>query len=208
MADTQDPADEQHMANTQDLTDAQNSANTQDLADAQNGKTAPEVQSGAAAENSSDSRRHRIVKALFLCAISFSLPLTILLLWLLAYLHMWPRDVDITGLLAISIGILGILIFFIFLYKYQILAIRAFRRRWIMLGMHAIVVIAFFLFTIWLGFDSPWKSTLIWGSYDMLSAAKPWIISVLVFGSITFLGSLFDLIRKRFEQRWRDAEGR
>lgn len=147
-------------------------------------------------------RRIRIVKYLFLFAISSSLPLTILVLWLLAYVQMWPRDVDISGLLAISIGILGILIFFMFLYKYQMTAVAAMRRRWMMLGVHAVVILVFFLFTIWLGYDSPWKSELIWGSYDMLSAAKPWIISVLVIGSITFLGSLFDLLRQRFDQKW------
>ncbi|MFZ1730617.1 MAG: hypothetical protein WBQ23_14505 [Bacteroidota bacterium] len=151
-------------------------------------------------------RRSRIVKYLFLFAISSSLPLTILVLWLLAYVQMWPRDVDVSGLLAISIGILGILIFFMFLYKYQMNVIVSARRRWIMLGGHAAVTLALFFFTIWLGYDSPWKDELIWGGYDMLASTKPWIISVLVIGSITLLGSLFDLIRKRFEQKWANGE--
>ncbi len=151
-------------------------------------------------------RRQHLVKVLFLIAISASLPLTAIVLWTLAYIQMWPRDIDIMGLLAISVGILGILVFFIFLYKYQMTVIPSTRRRWIMLGVHAAVTIVLFLATIWLGYDSPWGHEFIWGSYDMLSAAKPWIISVLVIGSITLLANLFDLIRKRFDAKWEERE--
>ena len=160
--------------------------------------------SGKPDESGSGRRRTRIIKNLFMFAICCSLPLTILVLWLLAYVQMWPHDVDISGLLAISIGILGILIFFMFLYKYQMIIAQSIRRRWLLLAMHALVTLVLFLFTIWLGYDSPWADELIWGSYDMLASAKPWIISVLVIGSITLLGSLFDLMRRRFDERWKE----
>ncbi len=156
----------------------------------------------------SGERRQRLVKILFLFAIAVSLPLTALLLWMLAFIQMWPRDIDIMGLLAISVGILGILIFFIFLYKYQMTAVSSARKRWILLSVHAAVTVVLFLAAIWLGYDSPWGHELIWGNYDMLSAAKPWIISVLVIGSITLLASFFDLIRKRFEAKWEEQEER
>ncbi len=153
-----------------------------------------------------EERRRLLVKPLFMTAIGASLPLTALLLWLLSALQMWPQAVDIMGLLAISVGILGIFVFFMFLYKYQMTAIASTRRRGILLIVHAAVTLTLFLFTIWLGYDSPWSRQLIWGNYDMLSAAKTWIISVLVIGSITLLGSMIDLIRRRLERRWNDNE--
>ncbi|MBE0646091.1 MAG: hypothetical protein IH600_18560 [Bacteroidetes bacterium] len=157
---------------------------------------------------STSERRGRIIKFLFLFTITCSLPLTALLLWGLAYIQMWPRDIDIMGLLAISVGILGILIFYIFLYKYQMNLVEDTRRRWIMLALHGAITLVLFLLTIWLGYDSPWGHELIWGSYDMLSAAKPWIISVLVIGSITLLSILFEMIRSRFEAKWEEREER
>jgi hypothetical protein len=152
-----------------------------------------------------EERRRRFVKPLILTAIAVALPATALLLWLLSAVQMWPQAADIMGLLAVSVGILGILLFFMFLYKYQMTAVAPDRRRWILLLVHAAVTLTLFLFMIWLGYDSPWSRRMIWGNYDLLSAAKPWIISVLVIGSITMLGSMIDLIRRRLERRWKDG---
>lgn len=148
-----------------------------------------------------ESRREELLCRIFLFAITAVLPLTALLLWGLAYIQMWPREIDIMGLLAISVGILGVFFFFMFLYKYELRGPRTQRHRIGLLVMHAVITLLLFLFAIWLGYDSPWRAEKIWGNYDMQTAAKPWIISVLVIGSITLLGSLIDLLRRRFEQR-------
>jgi hypothetical protein len=164
---------------------------------------------GGSKEMSEAERRHRrIVRRILVWAIVLTLPLTAALLWLLSGIQMWPEEIDIMGLLAISVGILGIFIFFILLYRFQTGAVCSRRRRWGLLLLHTGIVLVLFLFTIWLGYDSPWRSLLIWGSYDILSAAKPWIISVLVIGSITLLGGMMDIVRKGFEQRWEDERAR
>ncbi|MBR9977748.1 MAG: hypothetical protein KFH87_06625 [Bacteroidetes bacterium] len=147
-----------------------------------------------------ESRREELLCRIFLIAITAVLPLTAMLLWGLAYVQMWPRAIDIMGLLAISVGILGVFFFFMFLYKYELRAAPTQRRRIGLLVLHTIITLLLFLFTIWLGYDSPWRAEMIWGNYDMHTASKPWIISVLVIGSITLLGSLIDLLRSRFEQ--------
>jgi hypothetical protein len=154
-------------------------------------------------------RRHRsLVRRILVWSIVLTLPVTSGLLWLLSGIQMWPEEIDIMGLLAISVGILGVFIFFMLLYRFQTGAICSRRRRWGFLFLHTGIVLVLFLFTIWLGYDSPWRSLLIWGNYDMLSAVKPWIISVLVIGSITLLGVMVDIVRKGFEQRWREDRER
>ena len=162
------------------------------------------------AHRMSDSqRRHRqLMRRILLWAIVLTLPATAALLWLLSGLQFWPQAMDLMGLLAISVGILGIFFFFMLLYRAQSGADCSHRRRWALLALHAAVVLHLLLFTVWLGYDSPWRSIPLWGSYDMLSAAKPWIISVLVIGSITMLGSVMDIMRKRLEAQWRAEERR
>ncbi len=145
-------------------------------------------------------RRRRFWSRVFIVVISLVLPVTVLALWLLTYVRIWRPELDVTGLMAISIGILGILVFFIFLYKYQIVSKLDHRQRWIALGVHAGIVLALFLGCIWLAFDSPWSDRMVWGDYDMQDVAKSWIISVLVIGTISLLGSLFDLIRRRLSE--------
>ena len=166
------------------------------------------MESGTREMSDAERRHRRLVRRILVWSIVLTLPVTSGLLWLLSGIQMWPEEIDIMGLLAISVGILGIFIFFMLLYRFQTGAVCSRRRRWGLLLLHTGIVLVLFLFTIWLGYDSPWRSLLIWGNYDMLSAVKPWIISVLVIGSITLLGVMVDIVRKGFEQRWREDRER
>ncbi|MDX9758646.1 MAG: hypothetical protein RBU27_05755 [Bacteroidota bacterium] len=158
---------------------------------------------------SAPRRRHnRMLRRILLWATALTLPATIAVLWLLSGLQFWPQAEDLMGLLAISVGILGVFFFFMLLYRAQSGADCTRRHRWLLLVLHAGLVLVLLLGTIWLGYDSPWRSGPLWGSYDLLAAAKPWIISVLVIGSITLLGGVMDIMRKRLEERWRAEEGR
>jgi len=142
-------------------------------------------------------RRRRFWSRVFLVAMLGTPPITMLALQLLTYIEAWRPELDVSGLIAMSVGILGILIVFIFLYKYQMITDFRGRGRWFALLTHALVVLALFFLCIWLAFDSPWSGVAIWGSYDLQTVVKPWIIAVLVIGTITLLGSLFDIIRGR-----------
>jgi len=143
------------------------------------------------------ARRTRFWSRIFLLAMGLTLPVTAITLWLLTLLPLWPQDLDVHGLIAISVGIVGILVFFIFLYKYQMLTMLRRRGRIIAMVIHGMVVLLLFIILIWAGYDSPWHSTAIWGDFNLHETIKPWVIAVLVFGSITLLGSLFDFVRKR-----------
>ena len=154
-------------------------------------------------------RRHRLfLRRLLVTAIILTLPLTAGALWILSGVRMWPDEIDINGLLATAVGILGIFVFFLLVYRLQTGAECSTRGRFLLLALHVAVMLGLFLFTIWLGYDSPWRSRLLWGSYDMLTAAKSWIISVLVIGSITMLGVLMDIVRKHFERKYAQGEER
>jgi hypothetical protein len=73
--------------------------------------------------------------------------------------------------------------------------------------LHALVVTLLFILLIWLAFDSPWLHDKMWGVYDLQEAGKPWIIAVLVIGSITLLGSLFDFLRRGMGGEYAGEEG-
>ncbi len=165
-------------------------------------ETGTDTASGTAQTVSDEilEKRRRFYSRLFIWVMSSVLPLTALTLWLLTYLRFWRDNVDAMGLLAISVGILGILVFFMFVYKYQVIMKCDHRGRWLALLVHALIVVALFLGCIWLAFDSPWSAMKLWGDFDMLSVAKTWIISVLVVGTISLLGSLFDHVRKRLSE--------
>jgi|GEM_PF-1427523 hypothetical protein len=141
-------------------------------------------------------RRNRFYSRAFLLAISLTLPLTVAALCVLSALRLWPEDQDIRGLVAISVGIVGILVFFIFLYKFQMLTSLTRRGRWLAMTLHALVVLLLLIIVIWLGFDSPWQDVAYWGSYTLHDASKPWIIAVIVIGSLSLLGSIFDFMRR------------
>ncbi len=142
-------------------------------------------------------KRARFWSRIFLLAMGLTLPVTAITLWLLTFLPLWPQDLDVHGLIAISVGIVGILVFFIFLYKYQMLTTLRRKGRIIAMILHGVVVLLFFTILIWIGYDSPWHSVAIWGDFNLHETIKPWVIAVLVFGSITLLGSLFDFVRRR-----------
>ena len=152
---------------------------------------------GNAAAGRSNSGVH-VSGRRFVLATAGMLPLTVLLLWILTFVEIWDRDWDILGLIAVSVGIIGILIFYTFLYKLEMHMHLTRRRRWAMLCMHGAFTTALFFGLIWLGIDSPWAQQLIWGTYDLQSACKPWIISVLVIGSLSGLGVLFDMLGEKF----------
>jgi hypothetical protein len=137
------------------------------------------VGAASAADDEILEKRRRFYSHLFIWVMASVLPLTGLTLWLLTYLRFWRDNVDAMGLLAISVGILGILVFFMFVYKYQVIMKCDHRGRWLALLVHALIVLALFLGCIWLAFDSPWSAMKLWGDFDMLSVAKTWIISVL-----------------------------
>lgn len=145
---------------------------------------------------SPEARKRKLFSRLFLALFAASLPATAVALAVLTTLTSLAPHPDISGLTAVSIGIVGILAFFIFLYKYQTYSGLNTKQRWVVLAIHACVILMLFAFVIWLGFYSPWKGDLVWGSYDLEIASRSWIISIIVIGVITLLGSFFDLIRK------------
>lgn len=153
-------------------------------------------------------RRNRFYSRAFLLAISLTLPMTVAALCILGALRLWPHDQDIRGLVAISVGIIGILIFFIFLYKFQMLSTLTRRRRWLAMTLHALVVLLLLIILIWLGFDSLWHDVAYWGSYTLHEASKPWIIAVLVIGSLSLLGSVFDYVRRRINGEYDEGASR
>ena len=142
-------------------------------------------------------RRARFWSRVFMVTIVCTLPVTAVALWLLTYLPLWPNDLDVHGLIAVSIGILGILVFFIFLYKYQMLSTMTRRGRILSLVVHGVFVLLFFLVLVWIGYDAPWREVQVWGDYSVHDTIKSWVIAVLVIGSISLLGSLFDFVRRR-----------
>jgi len=124
------------------------------------------------------------------------LPMTAAALRLLSLIPPIAGFPDINGLIAVSVGILGLIIFYIFLYKYQITARLTRRTRYLLMGLHVAITALLFLGLIWLGFNSPWHAAHIWGNYEYNTAVRSWIIAVLVLGVITLLGSLFDCVRR------------
>ncbi|MDH7514898.1 MAG: hypothetical protein QHI48_03340 [Bacteroidota bacterium] len=132
----------------------------------------------------------------YVLVLVLTLPVTALCLWLLAVVDIFPNMPDIHGLIAVSIGILGLLIFYIFLYKYQITAPMDAKRRILFMIFHVFVSLFLFLFLIWAGFKAPWKMKPLWGNYELNTAVRSWIISIFVLGFITLLGSVFDSFRK------------
>ena len=141
--------------------------------------------------------RHQLLRRVYFTVILGAIPLTIVALACLTFLNRWSPQPDILGLTAISTGIIGVLVFFIFLYKFQVSdAIRG-RTRLIVLLLHGLLTMALFGIVAWLGFASPWMHVNYWGNYDLETCARSWTIAVIVVGVITLLGSFFDLMRTK-----------
>ena len=133
---------------------------------------------------------------IFLLAVIIAvLPATAYALMLIPTFESLLLHPDVPGLVAVSVGIVGILIFFIFVYKFQTTLGASFRTRMVLLVAHALLVVLLFALVIHIGFGMPWSTDRIWGSYDCETAARSWIIAVIVVGTLTGLGSLFDAMR-------------
>jgi hypothetical protein len=122
------------------------------------------------------------------------LPVTVLVLRLMRFFNVYGLHPDVLGLSAISVGIVGILVFFMFLYKYQIHSGMTAHRRWVALLIHGMMIIVLFLLVILFGFIWEVGKIDMWGNYSLEIASRSWVIAVLVVGTITLLGSFFDLI--------------
>jgi hypothetical protein len=151
-------------------------------------------------------QRNEEARRIFFCrvfawVIALTLPATILALVAARWLERLTPHPDVLGLTAVSIGIMGVMVFFIFLYKYQILAQLSTRKRIRALLAHAAMVILLFILVIWLGFASPWSRMEIWGNWDLETASRSWVITVIVVGTISLLGSFFDFIRLQSTSR-------
>lgn len=143
------------------------------------------------------SRGYRIFLLVVIVAI---LPATAYALMLIPTFESLLLHPDVPGLVAVSVGIVGILIFFIFVYKYQTSFDGTFRMRMVLLVGHALLVVLLFAIVIRVGFGMPWSTERIWGSYDCETAARSWIIAVIVVGTLSGLGSLFDAMRVHRER--------
>ena len=155
-------------------------------------------EAGKAAElrRSVRARRALLFRRVYLAVLLCVLPGTAGVLWVLSQIQHTGDNLDIHGMIAVSTGIIGVLVFYIFLYKYQTTSPMRARRRALLLAGHALTIALLFWLLIWLGFDSPWRDVNCWGNYEFNTAARSWIMSVLVIGTITLLGSFFDLVRR------------
>jgi hypothetical protein len=118
------------------------------------------------------------------------------ILWALHVLDPFPGHPDMAGLTATSIGIVGIIVFYIFLYKLETSSNWTMRERIAWTIGHILSIILLFYMLIWIGFASPWRQLPLWGDYNLETMARSWVISVIVVGTITLLGGGFDLIRR------------
>ena len=152
-----------------------------------------------------DSRR-RFILRIYVAVLVASLPLTVILL---IGLHISDSVMtlheDMMGLAATSVGIIGVLLFYIFLYKLEILESWTTRQRVFGLGFHFLSIFFLFFIVIWLGIASKWSATCFWGSYDLQTTSRSWVITVIVVGTITLLGSFFDLLRRYTFSRMSDG---
>jgi hypothetical protein len=147
-------------------------------------------------QSTHSAAHHRLVVRIYVAIIGVSLPATAATLVLLHTANPVPNHPDMSGLTATSIGIIGIIIFYIFLYKLQMSVAWTPKDRFAWLVAHVVTIVGLFYLVIWFGFASPWSAVAVWGDYDLQTTARSWVISVIVAGTITLLGSLFDLIRR------------
>jgi hypothetical protein len=156
------------------------------------GAVRPAADTGAA--RARIARRTRQLTAL---GCVTTLPATAAALWFLSAVPIRPTQPDIDGVSAVSVGILGIVAFFRFLYKLQG-TMDILRLRLAVLVLHAAMTAFLFLCLVNIGFDAPWTSMPVWGSYGPADACRSWIIAVLVAGSITLFTGVFDLVREKY----------
>jgi hypothetical protein len=138
--------------------------------------------------------RIALLRIVYISAMCLCLFMTILCLWGIQWLNCLKLHPDVLGLSAISVGIIGIISFYIFLYRYQIDGNLTRHQRWIVLLVHALVILLLFCVVIVLGFVLEFGIPDRWGNYNLQTASRSWIISILVVGAITMLGSFLELI--------------
>ncbi len=105
---------------------------------------------------------------------------------------------EVLGLLAIAIGLAGILLFYIHFYKLLQALGNRHPRRWLVLTEHAVSIGLLYLIVEWLGTNSPWNAIPLWGSYDLGDACKVFVIGILVVGTISLIGSMIALNRQDY----------
>lgn len=142
------------------------------------------------------AKRRIIVIRVYIAVIILSLPFTATVLVILHSVNPFGRHPDMSGLTATSIGIIGVIVFYIFLHKLQTSVAWTLRRRMVWLLAHLASIVTLFFVIVWLGFSSAWSKLPMWGDYELQTTSRSWVISVIVIGSITWLGSLFDLLRQ------------
>jgi hypothetical protein len=151
------------------------------------------------------------LKRVYVLGMIVTILMTVFCLWCIHLFNQINVHPDALGLSAISVGIVGILVFFIFLYRLQIDCALSRHRRWIALIIHAFLVVLFFVLVIVLGFVSEFGRPDLWGNYNVETASRSWIICILVVGAITLLGSFLELIGYAFsatERKARDENDR
>ena len=150
-----------------------------------------------AADSAHRAAKHRIILVrIYLAVIILCLPFTVTVLIVLYSADPFGSHPDMSGLTATSIGIIGIIVFYLFLYKLQTSVAWTIRRRIEWLLVHLASIVTMFYLIVWLGFSSAWSARPLWGDYELQTTSRSWIISVIVVGSITWLGNLFDLLRQ------------
>ncbi len=129
------------------------------------------------------------------------LPLTIALLWGLKEVNADEGFLDFVGIVATALGTIGTVFFFLMFFRLQVQTSPSHARRWTLLGIHLAVMILLLMGIRWLGFFSPWSTMVMWGNYDIQTASRTWIITVLSFGSLTLFASILDFHRQSAEDR-------
>lgn len=145
------------------------------------------------------SRMTRVSKRHVLGA-GLALPFTILVLFFLALFNVRGWVAEVLGLLAVFFGVIGTLAFFAFMYQYYLEKRNARMERRALLAIHILAIGLLYLLIQWLGFFSPWCHLEIWGSYDIQTASRSWIIAVLSIGTITLVGCLVNGYRMNREE--------
>jgi hypothetical protein len=122
------------------------------------------------------------------------LPGTILVLWVLTFLELHEiLFQELQGISAIVLGLSGIFLFYIFLYKFQKTCYLNSRHWHMLLLLHGVSVVLLYGIVQWLGHYSPWSTVQFWGTYNLRDACKVFIIGILVVGSISFLGIVWNI---------------
>lgn len=120
------------------------------------------------------------------------LPLTIVTLFILMVFELEGLRFgdEILGALAVMIGLTGILLFYIYLYKFEYGAYRSVHKRPGLLVFHALSVVILCASMHFIGHHSPWSAVELWGNYELHLVSKLFIMGIVIAGAISFIGIL------------------